>query len=117
MQSLTPADVSPPFLLPSLGGGSRSLRHIVVLRRAKAHLEEVTTRLADPKPLDKEAAASVGKKLFLVKRHVEELEWYSTRHPRSRVVAGLKSLKEDFAAVVRAATEREEVKIKHRDEE
>jgi hypothetical protein len=118
MQSLTPADIPPSFLLPSLSGGLRSLRHIVVLRRAQAHLGGIKACLADTNPMGKEDAALICKKLFLVERHIEELEWYVTRHPTSRVVAGLKSVKEDFAAFVCAvAADDEEVEVEQKDGE
>jgi hypothetical protein len=50
------------------------------------------------KPTDSKSIAFIGDKTFLVERHLAEMELYVCRHPSSRVVAGLREVKDGLAA-------------------
>ena len=86
-------NVPPLFLLPAIMG-VRSRRHLVVIRRAEAHVKTarnliVTAVTNGELHLDQSDEESLRSKVMLIEQAVDELERYIKRRPQSSILARL----------------------------
>jgi predicted ATPase len=95
------------FLSPC-EAGVPSRRHLVVIRRAEAHIQELVNLLAEMNAQVAETGVSavtpchtdlIGNKIFLIERAIFELERCTSKARRAQVATRLTALKKEFKAV------------------
>jgi predicted ATPase len=95
------------FLTPC-EAGVPSRRHLVVIRRAEAHVQELVNLLAEMNAQVAEAGVGavtpcqtdlIGNKIVLIERAVFELKRCTSKARRAQVATRLTALKKEFKAV------------------